>query len=101
MDAVEDGFCQEFPQGCSAADIIIEMRIDIREMRTDLRHNTETMAEYARCLDTILQDHETRLRSVEAERAEEAGRNRVIGYLKDVAIGLLGAVAGLLGGRAF
>ena len=101
MDAVEDGFCQEFPQGCSAADIIIEMRIDIGEMRTDLRHNTETMAEYARRLDTILHDHETRLRSVEAEQLVEVGRNRVIGYLKDAAIGLVGAVTGLLGGRAF
>jgi len=101
MEDVGCGFSQEFPQGCSAAEIITDMRIDIGEMRADLRNNTKTIEGYAHRLDAVLNDHEKRLRCIESDRAQTVGGAKALNYLKDLGIGLLGALAGLTGGRAF
>lgn len=114
---VEPGFVQDF-HTCTAADTITSIRVDIGEMRADMRHLTERMAAYMSRTEAIQHDHESRLRSVEAvsqtvqnvsriekrlatvERAlaEASGRDRFIGYLKDIVLGGLGAAVGLFGG---
>lgn len=114
----DTGFAQDFSPGCSAAETITGMRVDIGEMRADMRHLAQQLTAYMERNEACQADHEARLRAVETaaiavqkvadlERrvgsiettlAETAGQNRTIGYLKDIALGLVGALVGLAGG---
>lgn len=84
---------------CFSAKELSEMREDIGEMRGDIRGMTTLIAEYVKRLDASLVDHEDRLRTVEGCLAQMAGRDKTLGVLKDILLGVIGAVLGLIAGR--
>lgn len=113
------GFEQQLDHDCTAAERITGMRIDIGEMRSDMRHLVETVAGYMERSEQCQQDHEARLRAVETaaiavaqiadidrrldilekSTAEATGRDRTIGYLITAGVGFLSAGIGLFAGR--
>lgn len=70
---------------------ITGMRVDIGEMRSDMRHLAETMTAYMERAEDCQRDHETRLRAVETAAlavAQIANIDTRLGAVEDTVAGI-------------
>ena len=108
-----------FAQNLGGDEVITGMRIDIGEMRSDMRHLAETMTTYMERAESCQQDHEARIRAVETAALAVAqiadiqsrlkivegrvitttGRDRFLEKALNFAIGAIGAIVALLAWR--